>query len=66
VQVPSYLFAVAAGAQRMDSRNHWMSDVISGAFFGYAIAEFLVDRHECSDDAGAGATGPTVSISFQF
>jgi undecaprenyl-diphosphatase len=65
VQVPSYLFAVAAGMQRIDSRNHWMSDVVSGAFFGYAIAEFLVDRHEC-DDAGADAAGPTVSLTFRF
>lgn len=66
VQVPSYLFAVAAGTQRVDSRNHWLSDVVSGAAFGYAIAEFLVDRHECDDDTSASASGPTVSISFQF
>jgi membrane-associated phospholipid phosphatase len=66
VQVPSYLFAVAAGAQRIDSRKHWLSDVISGAFFGYAISEFLVDRYECDDDAGDDAAGPTMSLTFRF
>jgi membrane-associated phospholipid phosphatase len=66
VEIPSYTLAVAAGLQRMESREHWLSDVVSGAAFGYAIAELLVDRHECDDAAGAGATGPTVSISFQF
>jgi len=64
VEIPGYVFAVAAGLQRVDSRSHWMSDVISGAFFGYAISELVVDRHECPEDADA--TGPTVSLSFQF
>jgi len=65
VQIPGYTFALAAGLERMDSRSHWMSDVVSGAFFGYAIAEFLVDRHEC-DDGGGDAAGPTVSLTFRF
>ena len=65
VEVPAYTLAVAAGLQRVDSRSHWLSDVIAGAFFGYAISEFLVDRHECPDGAG-DAAGPTVSMSFQF
>lgn len=64
VEVPGYAFAVAAGLQRVDSRSHWMSDVISGAFFGYAISELVVDRHECSDDGDA--PGPTLSLSFNF
>lgn len=66
VEIPGYTLAVAAGLQRMDAREHWMSDVVSGAFFGYAIAELLVDRHECDDDSASDASGPTVSISFQF
>lgn len=65
VEVPGYAFALAAGLQRVDSRSHWMSDVISGAFFGYAISELMVDRHECSDDDG-DSPGPTVSLSFNF
>lgn len=66
VEVPAYAFAVAAGLQRVDSRSHWMSDVVSGAFFGYAISELVVDRHDCRDGAGSGAAGPTVSLSFRF
>jgi PAP2 superfamily len=66
VEVPSYAFAVAAGWQRVDSRAHWMSDVIAGAFFGYAISELLVDRHECPDGGDAGPAGPTVSFTVRF
>jgi membrane-associated phospholipid phosphatase len=66
VELPGYVFAVAAGLQRVDSRSHWMSDVISGAFFGYAISELIVDRHECADGTDGDATGPTVSLSFHF
>jgi membrane-associated phospholipid phosphatase len=64
VEIPGYTLAVAAGLQRVDSRSHWMSDVISGAFFGYAIAELIVDRHECDDDAQA--TAPMVSLTLRF
>jgi undecaprenyl-diphosphatase len=66
VQVPGYLFAAAAGLQRMDSRSHWMSDVVSGAFFGYAIAEFLVDRKDCADGGDDGGSAPMVSITIRF
>ncbi len=67
VEIPGYTFAVAAGLQRIDSRSHWLSDVVSGAFFGYAISELVVDRHECAgDEDGGDAPGPTVSLSFQF
>ncbi len=66
VEVPGYTFAVAAGLQRVDSRSHWLSDVISGAFFGYAISELLVDRHECPDGGQGDPAGPTVSLSLQF
>ncbi len=64
VEIPGYTLAVAAGLQRIDSRSHWMSDVISGAFFGYAIAELLVDRHECADDGEN--SGPSVSLTLRF
>ncbi len=66
VEIPAYTFAVAAGLQRIDTRQHWLSDVVSGAFFGYAISELLVDRHQCPDDGDSGAAAPTVSVSFRF
>lgn len=66
VELPAYTFAVAAGLQRIDSRSHWLSDVVSGAFFGYAISELLVDRHECPDDGNGSPVAPTVSLSFRF
>jgi membrane-associated phospholipid phosphatase len=66
VEVPSYLFAVAAGWQRIDSRSHWLSDVVAGGFFGYAISELLVDRHECPESSVSGAATPTVSFTVRF
>lgn len=67
VEVPSYLFAVSAALQRVDTRAHWTSDVIAGGFLGYAVAEFLVDRHTCPEDTGdEGSSGATVSLTFQF
>ncbi len=64
VEVPAYTLAAAAGWQRVDSRAHWISDVVAGGFFGYAIAELIVDRHECADDGDA--TGPMMTFSFRF
>jgi hypothetical protein len=66
VEVPSYLFAAAAGWQRVDSRAHWLSDVVAGGFFGYAIAELLVDRHECPEGSVSGTMTPTVSFTLRF
>jgi len=63
VEVPAYTLAAAAGWQRVDSRSHWLSDVVAGGFFGYAIAELIVDRHEC---AGSESTGPMMTFSFNF
>lgn len=64
VEVPAYTLATAAGWQRVDSRAHWLSDVVAGAFFGYAIAELIVDRHECAPDTES--TGPMMTFSFNF
>lgn len=61
VQVPAYTLATSASLQRMDTRAHWASDVLTGALLGYAISAFLVDRY---DDAPASEDGATLSLSF--
>lgn len=61
VQVPAYTLATSAALQRMDTRAHWASDVLTGALLGYAISAFLVDRY---DDAPASEDGATLSLSF--
>ena len=64
IEVPAYTLAAAAGWQRVDSRAHWLSDVVAGAFFGYAIAELIVDRHECAP--GDESTPPMMTFAFRF
>jgi len=67
VEVPAYLFAAAAGIQRIDADAHWLSDVLAGGFLGYAIAEFLVDRYECPEGEEPQPTfEPTISFTVNF
>jgi hypothetical protein len=40
--------------------------VITGAAIGYAVSEFLVDRHTCEDGSGGDASSPTVALTFRF
>lgn len=46
IKIPAYTFAVSVGVQRMDSRNHWMSDVFVGGSLGYWVSTMLVNRHK--------------------
>lgn len=62
VQIPAYTLATSAALQRMDSRAHWASDVLTGGLVGYAVAAFLVDRYDC--DPGASGGDPALSLSF--
>lgn len=62
VQVPAYVLATSAALQRMDTRAHWASDVLTGGLLGYAVAAFLVDRYEC--EPGESGGDPALSLSF--
>lgn len=50
VQLPAYTFAVGAGLQRIDAREHWTSDVLAGAALGYFVASRVVARHSSDGD----------------
>lgn len=45
VRVPAYAFAAGASLRRIDSRQHWASDVLVGAALGYFIASRVVAKH---------------------
>ena len=51
VQLPAYSVAGGVAVQRIDSRNHWVSDVVLGGTIGYLVARMLVDHggHQQSD-----------------
>jgi len=65
VQIPAYTLAVSAGLQRIDSRAHWTSDVITGALIGYSVSAFLVDRYDC-DPSESGGDAATLQLSFSL
>lgn len=41
-----YVPAVMTAASRIYQNHHWLSDVFFGAFTGYFIAKFFVDKHK--------------------
>lgn len=50
VKIPAYTLAVSVGLQRIDSRNHWPSDVFVGGVIGYWVGSMLV--HHTRQKAG--------------
>jgi len=49
---PSYIFAGAVAAQRVNSNRHWLSDVVGGAFLGHAVGKTFVHFHYRQDGEG--------------
>ena len=45
VRIPAYTLAAGASLDRINSRQHWTSDVFIGAVLGYFISSAVVDRH---------------------
>lgn len=70
VSVPAYTIAVGAGLARIETRQHWTSDVVLGAALGYFISSAVVERRANRDSA---LTSPIplispgrVGIAFRF
>ena len=71
VQLPAYSIACGVAVQRIDSRNHWVSDVVLGGIIGYLVARMLVDHgdRKQSDPPQAirSAFYPTgIGLTFAF
>ncbi len=45
VKIPAYTFAASVACQRMNSRQHWASDVIVGGGIGYWVGSALANRN---------------------
>ena len=45
VEIPAYAFATGVAFQRIEAREHWMSDVIVSGIMGYFVASVLVKKH---------------------
>ena len=49
-----WLYGVAAvtNVARIGGRNHWFSDTVAGAMFGYALGDFIYQSHQNEDKHG--------------
>lgn len=43
VQIPSYALATSVGLQRIESGNHWLSDVVVGGALGYFVGRVVTE-----------------------
>ncbi len=73
VGVPMYAFATFVAYERVDARNHDLSDVVSGAFIGVAIGYAVMKNHRPKilgfdlipwADPNSGAVGLAFSRKF--
>jgi membrane-associated phospholipid phosphatase len=46
IEIPAYTLAISVALQRMESRNHWASDVLVGGAIGYWVGTTLVNHHK--------------------
>ncbi len=44
IKIPAYTLAASVALQRIDSRNHWPSDVFVGGVIGYWVGSMLVNH----------------------
>ena len=61
VKYPAYLFGLSVALQRMDDRQHWMTDVLVGGGIGYWVGNTLANRSRHS--ALAARVTPVFSAS---
>ena len=52
IKLPAYTFAFSVSFQRVQSNNHWPSDILIGGLIGHSTATMLVNKHK--GKAGTG------------
>ena len=72
VGIPAYTLAASVTFQRIESRSHWLSDVVVGAALGHFVGRTLIRRHgtnrssrvEVMPQAGSGGMGAVLSLKL--
>ena len=54
VRIPAFILAACVAVQRVESRNHWVSDAFFGAALGYGVGRTVAARHRITGRAGTG------------
>ena len=60
VRISAFTLAACVAVQRVESRNHWVSDAFFGAVLGYGVGRTVTARHRI---IGRADTGPQSSLS---
>jgi len=58
-----YGLAAVTNLARIGGRNHWFSDTVSGALFGYAIGDFVYQSHRDTNKRGMNWSVSPVGVS---
>ena len=70
IKIPVYAFATGAAFQRVETRQHWMSDVLVGGVIGYSVANALVKKHSGSSSKVLAlkpfVSANSIGLSFIF
>lgn len=67
VRFPAYTLAVGAGLNRIDTRQHWASDVLVGAALGYFVSSAVLRRHSGKHRSLGLAPAPGgAAVVFRF
>ena len=64
VPVLAYGLAGLAGLSRVHDQKHWGSDIIMGAFFGWAIGRFMAKSDEARFIPVSTVSGPGIGIQI--
>ena len=69
IRLPAYTFCVSVALQRIDTHQHWASDVIIGGAIGYWVGKTLVNKHKNSSNKSSvypAASPDQVGIKLYF
>lgn len=62
VKLPAYFVGLSIAVQRMESRNHWASDVLVGGTIGYLIGSGMVNRRRNRDSGRVSHFQPFIGV----
>jgi len=70
IKIPAYAFAAGAAFQRVETRQHWMSDILLGGVIGYSVASASVKRHTVNNSKKLSlkpfVSANSIGLSFIF
>ncbi len=66
VPVISYTIATLSGLSRIYDNKHWLTDVIGGAFFGYAMGKLIYNKNNWKLKVSAYSTGKNFGVFMSY